>query len=148
MGTTLTSETVQGRGFTLRPLTAFVVAAFLALGVGCERSGPISAAEAEHEVNYQRARKLYEQSDFQGAAEFYKRALSVNADFASAHLEWGLLCDDKLGDPITAIYHYRRFLDLRPDSEKRQLIEDFIERAKLSLAAKLPQSPPAAPAEL
>ena len=149
MGTTLTSESVQGRGLTSRRLFAFAVAAFLALWVGCERqSGPVSEAEAEGEVNYQRAKRLYEQRDFQGAAEFYKKALSVNADFASAHLELGLLCDDKLGDPITAIYHYRRFLELRPDSEKRQLVEDFIERAKLSLAAKLPQSPTVDPSEL
>jgi nucleoid-associated protein YgaU len=39
-------------------------------------------------------------------------------------------------------------LELRPDSEKRQLVEDFIERAKLSLAAKLPQSPAVDPGEL
>jgi tetratricopeptide (TPR) repeat protein len=148
MGTTLTSEPVQGRWFTSHRLFAFAVAAFLALSAGCEQSGPVSDAEAEHEVNYQRAKRLYEQRDFQGAAEFYKKALSVNADFASAHLELGLLCDDKLGDPITAIYHYRRFLELQPDSEKRQLVEDFIERAKLSLAAKLPQSPTLDPVEL
>jgi tetratricopeptide (TPR) repeat protein len=132
----------------LRCLLALAAAAFLALPIGCEQSGPVSGAEAEREVNYQRAKKLYEQHDFQGAAEFYKKALSVNGDFPSAHLELGLLCDDKLGDPITAIYHYRRFLELRPDSEKRQLVEDFIERAKLSLAAKLPQSPTVDPAEL
>ena len=149
MGTTLTSEPVQGRGLTSCRFFAFVVAALLALWVGCEQqSGPASEAEAEREVNYQRAKRLYEQHDFQGAAEFYKKALSVNADFASAHLELGLLCDDKLGDPIAAIYHYRRFLELRPDSEKRQLVEDFIERAKLSLAAKLPQSPTVDPSEL
>jgi len=72
----------------------------------------------------------------------------VNPDFAKAHLELGLLNDDKLGDPIAAIYHYRRYLELRPDSEKRKLVEDFIERAKLSLAAKLPQSPVVDPGEL
>lgn len=132
----------------MRLFLAFPIAALLALSTGCEHPGPASDAEAEHEVNYQRAKKLYEERDFQGAAEFYKKALSVNADFANAHLELGFLCDDKLGDPITAIYHYRRFLELRPDSDKKQLVEDFIERAKLSLAAKLPQSPLVDPGEL
>jgi LysM repeat protein len=74
--------------------------------------------------------------------------LVANPEFANAHLEMGLLCDDKLGDPISAIYHYRRYLELRPDSEKRQLVSDFIERAKLSLAAKLPQSPLVDPSDL
>jgi len=53
-----------------------------------------------------------------------------------------------LSDPISAIYHYRRYLELRPDSEKRQVVSDFIERAKLSLAAKLPQSPIVEPGDL
>lgn len=147
MDTTLTSQSVQGAGFILRRLLPFAIAILLGLSAGCDHAGPVSDAEAEREVNYQRAKNLAEQHDFQGAAEFYKKALSVNPDFANAHLELGLLCDDKLGDPITAIYHYRRFLELRPDSGKRQLVEDFIERAKLSLAAKLPQSPMVDPGE-
>lgn len=148
MDTTLSRQTVQGAGFILRRASTFAVAALLVLSIGCERSAPSSDADAEHEVNYQRARRLCEDRDFSGAAEFYKKALSVNPDFANAHLELGLLSEDKLGDPIAAIYHYRRFLELRPDSEKRQLVEDFIERAKLSLAASLPQAPVADPGEL
>jgi len=131
-----------------RKLLPVALAAMFAFACGCERSGPAAGAQAEGEANYQRAKKLSEQHDFEGAAEFYKRALSVNPELASAHLELGLLCDDKLGDPIAAIYHYRRYLELRPDSDKRQLVTDFIERAKLSLAAKLPQSPIIDPSEL
>lgn len=148
MDTTLTSQGVQGAGYILRRFLPFALTVLLLLSMACERAGSVSDAEAEREVNYQRAKKLAEQHDFQGSAEFYKRALSVNPDFATAHLELGLLCDDKLGDPIAAIYHYGRFLELRPDSEKRQLVEDFIERAKLSFAAKLPQSPIVDPSEL
>ena len=120
----------------------------LALSTACDRSVPSTDVTAEQEVNYLRAKKLYDQQDFQGAAEFYKKTLSVNPDFARAHLELGLLCEDKLDDSIGAIYHYRRYLELKPDSEKRQLVEDFIERAKLSMAAKLPQPPVVEPGEL
>jgi tetratricopeptide (TPR) repeat protein len=148
MDTTLTSQEVQQAGYILRRLLPFALAALLLLPAACGRSDSGSDADAEREVNYQRARKLAEQQDFQGSAEFYKRALSVNPDFAAAHLELGLLCDDKLSDPIAAIYHYRRFLELRPDSGKKQLVEDFIERAKLSLAARLPQAPIVDPGEL
>jgi tetratricopeptide (TPR) repeat protein len=116
--------------------------------VGCEHAGSVSGADAEQEANYQRARRLCEQQDFSAAAEFYKKALVANPEFANAHLELGLLYENRLADPISAIYHYRRFLELRPDSDKRQLVEDFIERAKVSLAAKLPQSPILDPSEL
>lgn len=148
METTLTSQRVHVNALITRRLLPFAFVAVLSLLTACERSTPISDDAAEQEVNYLRAKKLNEQQDFQAAAEFYKKTLSVNPDFAKAHLELGLLSDEKLGDPIAAIYHYRRYLELRPDSEKRQLVEDFIERAKLSLAAKLPQSPAIDPGEL
>lgn len=148
METTLTSQRIHVGALIARRFLPFAFGLMLALATACDHSAPLTDATAEQEVNYLRAKKLNEQQDFQAAAEFYKKSLSVNPDFARAHLELGLLCDEKLGDPIAAIYHYRRYLELRPDSEKRQLVEDFIERARLSLAAKLPQSPVVDPGEL
>jgi tetratricopeptide (TPR) repeat protein len=148
MENVLTSASTSQHAPHWRAVLPVAFAAMFAFACGCERSGSTPGAQAEGEANYQRAKKLSEQHDFEGAAEFYKRALSVNPEFANAHLELGLLCDDKLGDPIAAIYHYRRYLELRSDSDKRQLVTDFIERAKLSLAAKLPQSPIVDPSEL
>jgi tetratricopeptide (TPR) repeat protein len=148
METTLTSQRAHVKALIARRFLPFALGAMLAFSTACERSAPISEAAAEQEVNYLRAKNLYEHQDYPAAAEFYKKTLSVNPDFARAHLELGLLSEEKLGDPIAAIYHYRRYLELRPDSEKRQLVEDFIERAKLSLAVKLPQSPVVDPGEL
>lgn len=148
MEITLTSQSVCWRANRGRLILLITLAAALVFASGCGRSGPVTDAEAERETNYQRAKSLYEQHDFQAAAESYKRALAANPEFAKAHLELGLLCDDKLGDPISAIYHYRSYLELRPDSDKKQLVGDFIERAKLSLAAKLPQSPIIDPSDL
>jgi tetratricopeptide (TPR) repeat protein len=144
----LTSQPVYRQVYRRHAMLPIAFVAMAAFACGCGRSGRISDTEAEREANYQRAKTFYEQHDFQAAAEFYKRALAVNSEFANAHLELGLICDDKLGDPISAIYHYRRYLELRPDSEKKQLVADFIERAKLSLAAKLPSSPIIDPSEL
>ncbi|HVM61868.1 MAG TPA: LysM domain-containing protein [Verrucomicrobiae bacterium] len=143
------SRSVQGDGCNLRRSVALSIAAILLLlAAACERTGPISDSDAEQDANYQRAKRLCEQKDFSAAASFYEKALAVNPGFAIGHLEVGLLYENQLADPISAIYHYRRFLELRPDSEKRQVIEDFIERAKLALAAKSPQSPIVDPSEL
>jgi tetratricopeptide (TPR) repeat protein len=124
-----------------------VLSGIVLLVVGCGRS-PSTDADQEHNPYIQKAREFSEMHDYQNAAVFYQKALAVNPNLANAHFELGLLDDDKLGDPIAAIYHYRTFLELQPDSDKRPLVEDFIQRAKLSLAAKLPQSPVADPAEL
>ena len=98
-------------------------------------------ADLDQLADYQRARKAVESGDFRAAAGLYDRVLRAAPDAARAHLELGLLYDEKMGDPIAAIYHYRQYLALQPDSGKKQLVEDFIERAQLSLAAKVAEPP-------
>jgi LysM repeat protein len=128
------------------PLLAASLVALL--GSGCGRSGTPASGDAERNPYFQRAKKSYQMRDYQAAVGFYQRALQVDPRLARAHLELGLVYDEKLGDSIAAIYHYRQFLVLEPKSDKRQLVEDFIERAKLSLASNLPQSPAVDPADL
>src|SRR5258706_536392 len=99
---------------------------------------PLSDADIDRLRDYQRARKAGDSGDFRAAAVFYNRVIQAAPDIARPHLELGLLYDEKIGDPIAAIYHYRQYLALRPDSDKKQLVADFIERAQLALAAKLP----------
>ena len=109
------------------------VLALLAGGCDTSRTPP------EQSAAYQQAQKAAERNDYAGAVAAYRALLDDQPRFARGHLELGLLCDEKLGDPIGAIYHYRRYLELEPSADKRRVVEDFIERAKLSLAAKLPQ---------
>jgi LysM repeat protein len=132
------SSTLRQKWFTAGMGLCLCLAVTL---VGCGRGGVFSEAEAESSQGYARAKKLSESKDYKGAAEAYRAVLLEHPEFAQAHLELGLIFDDKLNDPIAAIYHYRQFLALKPHSDKRQLVNDFIERAKLSLAAKMPQSP-------
>jgi len=112
------------------------------LAGGC---GPVSTGT---DANLQAARKAADAGDFHTAARLYEQVVRAAPDSAQAHLELGLLYDERMGDPIAAIYEYRQFLALHPDPDKKQLVEDFIERAKLSVAAKLPQPPALDPAEL
>src|SRR5258706_13609908 len=145
MESTLASQRVHVEALVARRFRPFAFAVVFAFSTACERSAPVSDVAAEQEVNYLRAKRLYEQQDFPAAAEFYKKTLSVNPDFAKAHLEMGLLNDDKLGDPIAPIYHYRRYLEWRPASANRKLGEGFIVPARWSFAAKFPHSPVATP---
>lgn len=125
-----------------------VLATGVVFSVGCSQSTTSIEADPDRDPSFQKARKFSELRDYQNAAVFYRKALHANPNMAKAHFELGLLYDDKLGDPIAAIYHYRSFLELQPDSDKRQLIEDFIQRAKLSLIAKLPNAPASEPSDL
>jgi len=115
--------------------------------VGCDRPNSVTDLDAQRTPYTDKAKQMLERQDYPSAAACYEQALLADPRWSRAHLELGWLYDDKLGDPIMAIYHYRRFLALQPDSDKRQLVEEFMERAKLSLAAKLPQSPVSDPGE-
>ena len=70
----------------------------------------------EQSAAYDQARKSADAGDAKAAAAFYQQTLDEHPGFARAHLELGLLCDEKLSDPIAAIYHYRRYLALEPNS--------------------------------
>lgn len=71
--------------------------------------------------------------DFQGATEAFEKALEVNPRNASAHFELGLLYE-KDSDFSAAIYHFERYLKLRPESDRSQLVKDRIMQDKMELS--------------
>jgi len=104
------------------------------LACGC---GQFSSS-SDPDLDFQRARKTADVGDVRVAATLYEKALRKAPETARPHLELGLLYDEKLGDPIAALYHYRQYLEMEPNSDRRQIVESYINRAKLTLAAKLP----------
>ena len=127
---------------------AVLLATALVWVTGCDWFTTGTGGDLDHNPDYTRARNAAAAGDFHVAETFYNKTLRALPNAGQAHLELGVLCDEKLGDPIAAIYHYRQFLELEPNSERRQVVEGYIERAKLSLAAKLPAATGADPGEL
>jgi LysM repeat protein len=122
-----------------------------ALCCGCDQTTTptqVFGPDLERAPEYIQARRSCDLLEFKASAQHYEKLLATNPDFAKGHFEAALLYDDKLADPVMAVYHYRRFLELEPNSDKRKLIEDFIERATVSIVAKLPQSAITDPAEV
>ena len=83
--------------------------------------------------------------DYKGAADSYKKALEVNPQSASAHLELGLLYGEKLNENVTqedeldwnyasAVYHLENFLHLSPNSPLADRVRQRISACKLELA--------------
>ena len=46
-----------------------------------------------------------------------------------------------MNDPIQAIYHFRKFLELKPNSQVSPMVRQMIETAQKKFAASLPESP-------
>ena len=119
--------------------------AFVAVSMtGCSGGAASQDNRDERDPYLKRALVRKNMDDIDGAVDLLNKALVRKPYLARAHLELGLLYDTHKQDYIRAIYHYERYLELRPDAEKKKLIEDLIRQARLSFAASLPDQPPGA----
>lgn len=132
----------------LKIMAVGVVLGGLAAMGGCGRSAASLDAREERDPVLKRAVALKNVNDIDGAIELYNKALERKPWLARGHLEVGLLYDTEKQDYIRAIYHYQRYLELRPQTEKTKLIQDLIRQARLSFAASLPMQPGGAVEEI
>ncbi|MBX7158191.1 MAG: LysM peptidoglycan-binding domain-containing protein [Verrucomicrobiae bacterium] len=118
---------------------------FISLGlllVGCSPEARKESQNNDYESStFKRAKEKYELRDYRGAISLYEEVLRDNPLMAKAHLELGLIYNDKIGDPVSAIYHFRRYLKLKPNAERAKIIEEWIARAELAIASSQPNSP-------
>ncbi len=130
-------------GTTIQHAAALALAAVCALGAaGCGGAGAREAREENHPL-MRRALARKRANDFEGAIAAYQEALERNPALARAHLDLGLLYDQgPKKDPLRALYHYQRYLELRPSADKRAMVEGLIRDARISFAAAM-RPPPA-----
>lgn len=104
---------------------------------GCKRSVARLDERDLGDPLFQKARAMANAGDVEAAARLYAEMLEDAPGTARAHLELGLLMHSYRKDYASAIYHYRRYLELRPDSDKREMIEGRIRLASQSFAASV-----------
>jgi len=119
----------------LRP--ALVLCAGLLLS-GCLPSAP---GDEEREPHFLAGKSKVSTLDFTGAVESFEKAVEVNPRSAAAHFELAWLYDQKESDPAAAIYHYQRFLKLRPNSGKEDMVNTRILACKQQLAQTVSLGP-------
>jgi tetratricopeptide (TPR) repeat protein len=76
------------------------------------------------------------QGAFAKARDAYERALALDANFADAHLNLGVLLDLYLADPAAALAHYERYVALAPagDPAVGKWVADLKVRQKSAVA--------------
>jgi LysM repeat protein len=93
-----------------------------------------NAQEEQQDPNFLRGQELRQRLDHAGAAVAFERALEASPRSASAHFELGLLYEQPLNDPAAAIYHFERFLRLRPTSDRAEIVRQRVTNCKIELA--------------
>jgi len=109
---------------------------------GCVPSA--SSAGEENEAHFLKGKARVSGMDYRGAIESFDEALEVNPRSAAAHFELGWLYAEKELNPASAIYHYEKYLQLRPAADNSEVIKQHIFRLKQDLAKAvlpLPSTP-------
>ena len=125
-------------------VNAWIMAVALMVGLLAGCTSQVQEQDAL-EFNYpaiRKARAKLREGDKQSALALLNRAIDEKPKLAQAHLEVAQLYDDYDHNYVCAIYHYERYLELRPQTEKREMIEGFIRKARIAFAASVAEQGP------
>lgn len=125
--------------FSRALLYGLIVTASLAV-TGCF---PPSAGSADEQKDpyYLSGKRRVNSLDFNGALEDFEKALEANPRSAAAHLELGILHEQRTKDYSAAIYHFERFLKFKPDSDFAEPVRQRILACKQELARTVSLGP-------
>jgi LysM repeat protein len=104
-------------------LFLMLLLSFSFLGCGPLRRGSV---DEEKEPQFIEGKRRLSRMDWDKAIESFERALQANPYNAAAHLELGVLYDQKKNDYAAAIYHYQRHLMLRTNSPMAEVVKQNI----------------------
>lgn len=109
---------------------------------GCERADNQALSSEADEPNYRQGQQLVKQGRSQEALSAYLKVIAKRGESApESHLEAGLLYLDQVKDPLAAIYHFRKYLELQPNSRQAVYVKGRIDVAKREFARTLPAQP-------
>ncbi|MEI7901246.1 MAG: LysM peptidoglycan-binding domain-containing protein [bacterium] len=115
-----------------------VLGCLMLCGPGCFKPGPAVAESAERgSALYRQAFSAEQSGDIKEAIRLFNKVLIEEPRSYSAHFQLATLLHDHEEDFIGAIYHYKQYLYLRPESEKSTLVQDRIRIAEQLLAPQI-----------
>lgn len=127
-------------GFARKFLLVLLPALALAMA-GCDHYYPGDRASEEKEPYFLEGKDRYLARNYKGAIESFEQALQSNPRSGAAHYQLGLIYDQESPDPASAIYHYEKYLKLRPNAENADLVQQRISGCKSKLAEDVPLGP-------
>jgi tetratricopeptide (TPR) repeat protein len=77
---------------------------------GCDR---LFEQRGEEALNM--AREKEKEGDYQAAIQWYEASLDGTVRTAEAHYSMALIFDDQLDNPVAALDHFRRYIELSPN---------------------------------
>jgi tetratricopeptide (TPR) repeat protein len=114
--------------------------AFLALA-GCGRDNPVQSPETE-DSTYREGQQLDREGRSDEALNAYLKVIARRGDAApESHLDAAIIYMVTIKNPIAAIYHFSKFLELEPNAKQAPEVRGMIEACKRQFAQSLPGQP-------
>ena len=120
-------------------------AALLALlvGAGCGNGDTAPFAAEVDEPFFRQGQQLAKQGRSPEALTAFLKLIEKRGEqnAPESHLEAGLIYLQHIKDPIEAIHHFRKYLELQPNSRQADLVRQRVDAAKREFARTLPARP-------
>ncbi len=122
-------------------VVAVAVVLYILSAGGCDFASDENIVSEVNEPHYQRGCDELRRGNPQEALTAFMKVVEKRKDAPESHFELGRLYLREMKDPIFAIYHFRKFLEARPNSSMSGQARQLIESARKLYAATLPESP-------
>lgn len=109
-----------------------VVAALAFAGAGCDK-----LFQKDADRTLEAGDKKAAAGDMLLAIKFYEAALDGTPRTAEVHFKLAMIYDDKLHEPVSALHHFDRYLELTPDGTHAKEAKAHQKEASLRLADTL-----------
>jgi tetratricopeptide (TPR) repeat protein len=102
--------------------------------MGCDKDAKTLDSKEERNPLVKQGQAYMEIKDYGKAEEAFKQAIETKPNMARPHLDLATIYHQYKPDYISSIFYYKRYLELRPDSEKTEFINEQIQKVQLALA--------------
>ena len=109
---------------------------------GCAPQSVMPFTAEVDDPDYRRGKELLRMGREQEALSTFLKLIDQRGGAAAeSHLEAAILYHKHIKDPIAAIYHYRRYRELKPNTDQARLVLQSIEACVRDFARTLPAQP-------
>lgn len=123
--------------------TVFALAALLWGASGCTERNTVPTLVETDEPFYVQAMQLKKQGRQAEALTAFLKVIDKRGTRSApeSHLEAGAIFLQHIKDPLEACHHFRKYLDVRPNSKEAEFVRGMVDTAKREFVSKLPGRP-------
>jgi LysM repeat protein len=93
------------------------------------------------EKQYQRGKLFLRNGNTEDALNAFLGVIDSRRDAPESHFEAGYIFLSEIRDPVRAYYHFSRYLELYPQSDRAREVSQLMETAQKEFARQLPAQP-------